>query len=199
VGRTFCPGRLEDVERLVQGSFIFVEPVAREWHSTNGPLWYRSAPGRADGSPGYAETEVDQVVIEDLPMRYLLLNSAVLLAGLLTVASAETPSVKRTVYLDSVVLEDIKTSNPERYAQIQHVMASASEMCKPNAARSWSLANAPSADCSAMVLKTSYPPKRQISFAIGNTRYIANVIVRDAPALVKAEPGALIPLGDNPK
>lgn len=133
-------------------------------------------------------------------MRYLLLNSALLLAGFLTVAAAETPPVQRTVYLDSVVLEDIKTSNPEHYAQIQRVMASASQMCKPNAARGWALASTRSAsDCSTMVLKTSYPPKRQISFQIENTRYIANVIVRDAPALVKAEPGALIPLGDNPK
>ena len=133
-------------------------------------------------------------------MRYLLLNSALLLAGFLAVASAETPPIQRTVYLDSVVLEDIKTSNPEHYAQIQRVMASASQMCKPNAARGWALANTESAStCSTMVLKTSYPPKRQISFQIENTRYIANVIVRDAPALVKAEPGMLIPLGDNPK
>jgi hypothetical protein len=133
-------------------------------------------------------------------MRYLLLNSALLLAGFLTVAAAETPPVQRTVYLDSVVLEDIKTSNPEHYAQIQRVMASASQMCKPNAARDWALASTKSAsDCSTVVLKTSYPPKRQISFQIENTRYIANVIVRDAPALVKAEPGVLIPLGDNPK
>lgn len=134
-------------------------------------------------------------------MRYLLLNSALLLAGLLTVASAETPSIKRTVFLDSVALEEIKTSNPEHYAQIQRVMASASEMCKPNAARSWALANAPSksTDCSTMFLKTSYPPKRQISFAIGDTFYIANVAVRDAPALVKAEPGVVIPLGSSLK
>jgi hypothetical protein len=132
-------------------------------------------------------------------MRYLLLNSALLLAGLATVAAAETPSIKRTVFLDSVVLEDIKKSNPEHYAQIQRVIASASEMCKPNAARSWVLAKAPSADCSMMILKTSYPPKRQISFALGDTRYIANVVVRDAPALVKAEPGLVIPLRDNPK
>jgi hypothetical protein len=131
-------------------------------------------------------------------MRYLLLSSALLLAGIVTVASAETP-IKRTVYLDSVVLEDLKTSNPDRYAQVQRVMASASEMCKPNAARTWALANAPSADCSTLVLKTSYPPKRQITFVVDDTVYIANVIVRDAPALVKAEPGKVIPLGDNPK
>ena len=139
-------------------------------------------------------------------MRYLLLSSALLLAGIVTVASAAAP-ITRTVYLDSVVLEDLKKSNPDRYAQVQRVMASASEMCKPNAARTWALANplanpsanAPSADCSALVLRTSYPPKRQITFVVDDTVYVANVIVRDAPALVKAEPGKVIPLGDNPK
>ena len=134
-------------------------------------------------------------------MRYLLLSSALLLAGIVTVASAETPepakTVKRTVYLDSVVLEDLKKSNPARYARVQSVMASASEMCKPNAARTWALANAPAADCSALVLRTSYPPKRQITFYVDDTRYIANVIVRDAPALEKAEPGLVIPLGQS--
>jgi hypothetical protein len=139
-------------------------------------------------------------------MRYLLLSSAWLLAGAVTVAPAQTPepsnvvigterpvTIKRTVYLDSVVLEEIRKSNPERYARIRGVMASASQMCKPNAARTWSLAEAEPTDCSSMLLKTSYPPKRQIGFAIGDTRYIAHVIVRDAPALLMAEPGKVIP------
>jgi hypothetical protein len=140
-------------------------------------------------------------------MRYLLLSSALLLAGIVTMAAAETPvaakvvigaspssTIKRTVYLDSVVLEELKKSNPERYVQVRRVMTSASEMCKPNAARTWALANAPAPDCSTLVLKTSYPPKRQIGFAVGDTWYIANVIVRDAPALVQAEPGKVVPL-----
>jgi len=131
-------------------------------------------------------------------MRYLLLSSALLLAGIVTAASAATPPL-RTVYLDSVVLEDLKKSNPDRYAQVQRVMASASEMCKPNAARTWALVKAQPADCSSMVLRTSYPPKRQITFVVDDTLYIANVIVRDAPALVKAVPGKVIPLGDTSK
>lgn len=131
-------------------------------------------------------------------MRYLLLSSALLLAGIVTAASAATTPL-RIVYLDSVVLEDLKKSNPDRYAQVQRVMASASEMCKPNAARTWALVKARPAGCSSMVLKTSYPPKRQISFAVDDTLYIANVIVRDAPALVKAEPGKVLPLGDPSK
>jgi hypothetical protein len=128
-------------------------------------------------------------------MRYLLLTSALLLVGAATAALADAP--KRTVYLDSVVLEEIKNSNPDRYARIRGVMAKASEMCKPNAARLWPTPTAATPDCSSMVLKTSYPPKRQIVFSIDDTLYITNVVVLDAPALVKAEPGQVIPLGQQ--
>jgi hypothetical protein len=138
-------------------------------------------------------------------MRYLLLSSALLLAGIVSVAAAETPApaktIQRTIYLDSVVLEDLKKSNPARYAKVQSVMASASEMCKPNAARTWALANsvanAPSPDCSTLFLKTSYPPKRQIQFIVDDTLYVANVIVRDAPALTTPVPGQVIPLDQS--
>lgn len=125
-------------------------------------------------------------------MRYLLLTSAALVLGAATAALAGEPT--RTVYLDSVVLDQIKNSNPDRYARIRTVMANASEVCKPNAARTWELANAPAADCSSLAWKTSYPPKRQLVFAIEDTRYIALVTVLDAPALVKAEPGKVVPL-----
>ena len=133
-------------------------------------------------------------------MRYLLLSSALLLAGIVTAASAQTPApvttIKRTVYLDSVVLEDLKKSNPSRYAKVQSVMASASEMCRPNAARQWRVADT-QAECANMVLRTSYPPKRQVSFAVEDTIYIALVTVVDGPPLVKAEPGQVIPLGQS--
>jgi hypothetical protein len=124
-------------------------------------------------------------------MRSLLLSSALLLAGVMAVASAETP--KKTIYLDSVVLETLKNSNPTRYAQVREVMASASEMCKPNAARSWALASPQAPDCSSLVLKTSYPPKRQIAFAIDDIRYVALVTILDAPARLTAEPGKVVP------
>jgi len=58
------------------------------------------------------------------------------------------------------VLEDLKKSNPSRYAQVRSVMAAASDMCAPNAGRQWTIANVESANCSSMLLKTSYPPKR---------------------------------------
>jgi hypothetical protein len=124
-------------------------------------------------------------------MRSLLLSFAILLTGAVTVASAEPP--KRTVYLDHVVLEELKKSKPADYAQATKIMAAASELCAPNAARTWQAMQVEGGSCDGMVLKMSYPPKRQIGFQIGDTRYIANVIVKDAPALLKAEPGKVIP------
>lgn len=168
-------------------------PAAPDWHSGHGPLWYRSGPGHVAARRKRVEIEVDQVVTceRTFVMRYLLLTSAALGLGAATAALASEPT--RTVYLDSVVLDQIKKSNPDRYARIRTVMTKASEMCKPNAARTWALADGP-ADCSSLILKTSYPPKRQISFAIDDTTYTALVTVLDAPALVKAEPGKVVPL-----
>jgi hypothetical protein len=142
-------------------------------------------------------------------MRYVLLTSALLLASAATVASAETqaPSglvlgigarhpdgIKRTVYLDHVALEDLKKSDPARYAQVQKVMVAASEICGPNAARQWAVANIKSASCSSMLLKTSNPPKREIGFQIDDTWYVALVTVRDRPARLIAAPDKVVPL-----
>ena len=148
-------------------------------------------------------------------MRCLLLTSVAMVAGFIAVASAETPvtpsvalpghvaatqvpgagttSIKRTVYLDHVVLEELKKSKPEHYARAQSVMAAASELCAPNAARMWQALSVSNGDCSSMALKTSYPPKRQIGFQIDDTWYIALVTVTDAPALQVAPPEKFIP------
>ena len=126
-------------------------------------------------------------------MRYLLPSSVLMLAAAMNVASAETPAIKRTVYLDHLVLEELKTSNPERYAQVREVMASAGELCRPNAARQWQVANVSAASCSSLLLKTSFPPKRTVGFQIDDTWYVANVIVRDLPALRIGPPEQLFP------
>ncbi|MEJ0037226.1 MAG: hypothetical protein WDO68_14300 [Gammaproteobacteria bacterium] len=59
-------------------------------------------------------------------MRYLLPTSALPLAGYVTVASAQAPlrfeAIKRTVYLDTPVLEDLQKSNPQRYAQVRRII-----------------------------------------------------------------------------
>ena len=132
-------------------------------------------------------------------MRYLLLSfAAVLLTGIAGAAAAtDAPrptGIKRTVYLDHLALQEMKKSNPDRYAQVRKVMASASELCAPNAARQWSVANVSAASCSGAFLKMSFPPKREIGFQIDDTWYVALVTLYDKPALRAAEPGRVIPV-----
>ena len=144
-------------------------------------------------------------------MRYLLLSSALLLWGVVTVASAEAPvvpsgtviwndgaqrptTVKRTVYLDRVMLEELKKSNPGRYALVRQVMAAAGDFCGASAARQWTIANVQTASCSGALLKTSFPPKREIGFQVEDTWYVALVTVRDKPAKLIAAPDTVVPL-----
>jgi hypothetical protein len=143
-------------------------------------------------------------------MRYSLLASAVLAACVLTVASAETPApdgvvvgagdavrpagIKRRVYLDHLVLQEMQKSDPARYAQVRSIRATATEICGSNAGRQWSVANVSSARCSSMFLKTSYPPKREIGFQIEDTWYIALVTVRDKPVLLIGGPDRVVPV-----
>ena len=152
-------------------------------------------------------------------MRRLLLTSVATLAAITAVASAETPvtpsptlsppvafthvpgvkltAIKRTVYLDRVVLEELKKSNPGHYAQAQRVMAEASALCAPNGARLWQALDIPQGNCSNMILKTSYPPKREISFVLDDTMYIALVTVKDAQAHPMALPDKVLPPGTD--
>jgi hypothetical protein len=161
----------------------------------------------------------NQVKREDIAMRCLLLTSVAVLAGLTAVATAETPvtpspalpagvevarvpdarltPTKRTVYLNRVVLEELKKSNPGHYAQAQRVMAEASALCAPNGARLWQALDIPQGNCSNMTLKTSYPPKREITFVLDDTMYIALVTVKDAQAYPMALPDKVLPPGTD--
>jgi hypothetical protein len=133
-------------------------------------------------------------------MRCLLLTSVVMLAGLPATAGAQAPfdipgavvgvthtpgqaPAKRTVYLNHVMLEELKKTNPEHYSQARKIMAAATKLCAPGAPQVWKTLNLPPVSCTGMALKTSFPPKRDISFQLGDTRYIALVTVRDAPAI----------------
>jgi hypothetical protein len=64
-------------------------------------------------------------------------------------------------------------------------MAAANELCRPKPGEvSYVEFAARAITCSDMLLKTSNPPKRQISFTLDETRYIALVAVTDDPPRV---------------
>jgi hypothetical protein len=111
-----------------------------------------------------------------------------------TGAAPRPLGIKRTVHLNHVVLEELKKSDPERYAQVRGVMTAASELCGQNAGRLWSAANLQAARCSNMFLRTSYPPKREIGFQIEDTWYVALVTVKEKPPLLVGGPDKLLPV-----
>jgi hypothetical protein len=81
--------------------------------------------------------------------------------------------------------------NPDLYGQVQSILTAAQRLCAPGRGtvlqtRPSSKADGPAA-CG-MLLKMSNPPKRQISFTLGDTLYIAQVVItNDLPSALPAD------------
>jgi len=124
-------------------------------------------------------------------MRYSLLACLLVAAGASAALADEAArpttapefrfhAPKHTVYLNNLVLEDLKKSNPRHYAQAQRVMAAAGALCAPGSMQAWKVMRMPPGRCTGAFLKTSNPPKREISFQLDDTLYIALVTLRDS-------------------
>jgi hypothetical protein len=105
-----------------------------------------------------------------------------LTATSLTATAQTTPQTtapKRTVYLTGMALEELKTSNPAHYTRALKVMDEMSKPCPEGEWQSRPIQQRPSpSQCSAFLLQTSNPPKRQITFILDDTVYIANVVLK---------------------
>jgi hypothetical protein len=112
---------------------------------------------------------------------FLSLGLAVTAAALATYAGAGMPD--KVVYLDGAAdLSELRATNPDHYARAQRVLGAAGELCRPKPGDvSFARLNARNVSCTRMLLKTSNPPKRVISFTLDDTRYIALVVVTDDP------------------
>jgi len=98
-----------------------------------------------------------------------------------------TPAVE-TVYLNAAALAQLQTTNPERYARVERILAAAHSLCRPHAPES-ELASFGVRDfeCAPRLLLTSNPPQWRIGFRIDATRYVATVFVTgDSPRLLPA-------------
>lgn len=96
----------------------------------------------------------------------------------------------KVVYLDgAAALARLRATNPDHFARAQRIIAAANELCRPGPERlqlAWS--GARDLACARTLLKTSNPPKREITFRLDDTRYIALVTVTDdPPRLVAAQ------------
>ena len=83
-------------------------------------------------------------------------------------------------------LARLRETNPDHYARAVRLMNAANTLCKPGEPK---FQNTDGRDIScAMMLLTSNPPKRALSFTLDNTRYVAIVtITADPPKLSRAE------------
>lgn len=94
------------------------------------------------------------------------------------------------VHLDERTLEQLRSSNPSHYARAQKILAAANHLCRPTAGEvDYAKLGAKDVSCLQYLVKTSNPPKREISFRLDDTQYVALVVLTDdPPRLVQAFP-----------
>jgi len=83
---------------------------------------------------------------------------------------------------DAAELAQLRATNPDHYVRAERILAAANRLCHPGAERVQPARfGARELACDRMLLKTSNPPKRYITFTLDQTRYAALVTVTDDP------------------
>jgi len=87
------------------------------------------------------------------------------------------------VYLDGPAsLAELRTANPIHYQRAVKIIGAANELCRPQPGElEYTKFEAKNISCARVLLRTSNPPKRQLSFRLDDTQYIALVAVTDDP------------------
>lgn len=86
-------------------------------------------------------------------------------------------------------LAELRDTNFAHYLRAQKIIAAADHLCRPTAAEvEHAKFDAKDISCVVSLIRTSNPPKREISFRLDDTRYIALVtLTDDPPKLVAAD------------
>jgi hypothetical protein len=106
------------------------------------------------------------------------------------VASADEVRERRVVYLNGPeAMAELKRTNPKHHEIARLILASAPRLCEAGAPRVYQLhMGADEITCSNFILRTSNPPKKQISFELEDAVYIALVVVEGSePTVVPAK------------
>jgi hypothetical protein len=115
------------------------------------------------------------------PILLLLALTCSSAAALADDAQLTTPA-SQTVYLDGPSdLARLQEVNPDHYARARRVLAAADQLCRPGPGQLQQAAGAQDFKCTDSLLRTSNPPKRQITFRLDTTRYVALVVMTDDP------------------
>jgi hypothetical protein len=105
--------------------------------------------------------------------------------GVATLSAAPAPKV---VHLNGAsALAKLAKTNPDHAARAERILAAATELCKPGPETvNYASFQADDIRCDGAILRTSNPAKREISFKLDDTRYLALVTVTDpAPRLLR--------------
>jgi hypothetical protein len=117
-------------------------------------------------------------------MRSTLLSLGLIALTVTLAPHTATALPEKYVYLyGQSDLDRLRATNPGHYARAERIMAAANELCRPQPGSTfYAKFDARDISCAEMLLKTSNPPKRQISFTLDDTHYIALVVITDDPA-----------------
>ena len=87
------------------------------------------------------------------------------------------------VHLDGPAsLARLRAANPIHYQRALKIIDAANVLCRPKTGElEYTNIDAKNISCAQMLLRTSNPPKRQISFWLDDTQYIALVAITDDP------------------
>ncbi|HTW36995.1 MAG TPA: hypothetical protein VMD49_00325 [Steroidobacteraceae bacterium] len=101
-------------------------------------------------------------------------------------ASAPAQFPARVIHLDSAAaLEQLRITNPGHYARVERILASADQVCKAGEPKLLALhLDAKDVVCFRSLIFTSYPPQRQLTFRLDDTRYSAMVFLKGPPGAV---------------
>jgi hypothetical protein len=115
-----------------------------------------------------------------------LLTAAALLAG---AARADVGQERRVVYLNGPdAMAELEKSNPKHFEIATKILAAGPQLCDVGAPRVYqAYMGAEEITCSSFLLRTSNPPKKQISFELEDATYIALVEVKVDAAVVPAK------------
>jgi hypothetical protein len=118
-------------------------------------------------------------------MRKVTLASGMAVACLSGIAT--TAVAAEVVHLDGPAsLAELRSSNPLHSSRARKIMDAAKELCSPTSGKVEHTGfDARNVSCSQSLLRTSNPAKRELTFRLDDTQYIALVtITEDPPKLV---------------
>jgi hypothetical protein len=117
-------------------------------------------------------------------MRSTLLSLGLIALTVTLAPHTTTAAPDKYVYLyGQSDLDRLRATHPGHYARAERIMAAANELCRPKPGDiSYARFDARDISCAEVLVKTSNPPKRQISFTLDDTHYIALVVITDDPA-----------------